>query len=308
MSIPKAAEDLLNTVELDTEKYRYLVERSDIFRTAGNILIESGFKERAQQLEWEFLLFRFMINLGNKPNERFAPMIVYTNGHVFPDIKSFVPEQIDYYQKRADETKNSIHKAIYSDFIWETKRNYVYAITAVKAYLESAEIYYKNDWEIELIDALQRATNLARTLNDTTSIEEARVALVHFIESLSASKKYRWCLELIESVLSIKQYLKSDELDTCIVVAEAGLKHYRTVDDGFHLQRAFMELLMELLKAKKKPEEALKYAFQIADSFEKEGSWKLKHYPSGDLVAAHFYAEAAANYRELGQREKLVNC
>jgi len=298
----KEAAVLLNDLELDTERYRSAYKRSDIFGKAAKLIVDSGSKENLQELEWEFLLFRLDTHNG-KSKKRFAPLM-QVGGQVFPDINTFTPQQIDYYQQRANVTKNPIHKARYCDFIWEIRNDYVYAKTAIESYLECAEIFSKNKWERELVDALQRAAGLALTLNDKDAVCKVSLALVNWIDALNKELNFRWCLELIESLILLRKFLKGDELERVVMVAKAAVEFYKETEDGFHLQRSFLEVLMQLMNTLKKPEQALEFAIQIADSFEKEADWKLTHYSSGDLVAAHFYQQAAVNYRELGQRAK----
>jgi hypothetical protein len=60
------------------------------------------------------------------------------------------------------------------------------------------------------------------------------------------------------------------------------------------------------MNALKKPDKASEYALLNAESLEKEGDWKLNHYPSGDLVATFFYQQAAIAYRQLGKQEKVA--
>lgn len=308
MATLQEAEDLIKTVELDTEKYRFEGERAEVFSKAMQIMRQAGEEKRVQEIAWDFVFFRLRylqeLDVRKKSGLRFAPMIEYTNGSIFPDIKTFTDPQIEYYKKRASETKNPIHKARYNDFIWEVSHDYVYARSAIKAYLDCVGIFYKNKWEIELVDALQRATELALTLNDRENIEASRLALIQSIKTLADAKNFRWSLELIDSMIEIKRYLKEGDIEVAVKVAESGVEFYKNVPDGFHLQRSFIEKLISLMNALRKPEKASEYAHQIADSLEKEGDWKLTHYPSGDLVAAFIYQQAAASYRELGQKEK----
>ena len=111
---------------------------------------------------------------------------------------------------------------------------------------------------MENADYLQRATELGLILNDQDAIESARVALVHWIVDLSKAKELRWCLELIDSILTIKKYLKNGELEICVGVAKEGTEFYRNIRDGYNLQRSFLEKLIDLMNAEKKPEEISK--------------------------------------------------
>lgn len=304
------AEDLLKAVELDTEKYRFESDRADVFGKAIQIMKQVGEEKKVQEVIWDFLFFRLRYLHDHasrkKSGLRFAPMVEYANGSVFPDVKTFTGPQIEYYKKRAIETKNPIHKARYNDFIWEAKRDHVYARTAIKAYLDCAGIFHKNKWEIELVDGLQRATELALTLNDKENVEASRLALIQWIKTLADANNFRWCLELIDSTIQLRRYLNEGDIEFVVRVAESAVEFYKNVPDGFHLQRSFIEKLISLMNALKKPDKASEYALLNAESLEKEGDWKLNHYPSGDLVATFFYQQASIAYRQLGKQEKVA--
>jgi len=308
MSEKTKAKDFFEKVESDVTNLRWDRERAKFFAEAIKSYEEEGNTTKATEMRWEYLLFnlRYLHNLDErkKSKTRLAPMVVYTNGSVFPDIRNFTNEQIEYYEARANETSNPIHKARYNEIVWETRKDHTFARNAIIAYLNCVPIFYRNNWEIEMTDSLLRATELALTLNDQNAIESVRQALVEWLEKLSKAKTFRWCLELIAGVLEMKRYLKDDELEICVDIAKSAASFYETVKDGYHLQQSFLEKIVILMNALKRPDEALKYLEAIAESYVNEGTWKLEHYPSGDAVAAFFYEKAARLYRDLGLKEK----
>jgi hypothetical protein len=304
---PKA-KDIFQKVELDLTSLRWETARANAIAEAIKAYDEEGNKTKATEMRWEGLLFnlRYLQNLDErkKSKTRFAPMVTYTNGAVFPDMSKFTIEQIEYYKKRANETSNPIHEARYNDIVWEMQRDHVFARNAITAYLKCTPILNANNWEMEMVDSLQRATELALTLNDQNAIETVRKALVEWLGKLSELKRYRWCLETIDSIIEIKRFLVNNELEICVSVAKSAASFYENVPDGYHLQRSFLEKLVNLSNALKKPNEATKYLISTAESYVNEGAWKLNHYPSGNTVAAFFYERAARLYRDLGMKEK----
>lgn len=308
MSEKTKAKDFFEKVESDVTNLRWDIERAKFFAEAIKSYEEEGNTTKATEMRWEYLLFslRYLHNLDErkKSKTRLAPMIVYTNGSVLPDMRDFTNEQIEYYKARANETSNPIHKARYNEIVWETRKDHTFARNAIIAYLKCVPIFYRNNWEIEMADSLLRATELALTLNDRNAIESVRQALVEWLERLSKAKTFRWCLELTDGVLEMKRYLKDDELEICVRIAKSAASFYETVKDGYHLQQSFLEKIVILMNALKRPDEALKYLEAIAESYVNEGTWKLEHYPSGDAVAAFFYEKAARLYRDLGLKEK----
>jgi len=299
---PKA-KDIFQKVESDVTSLRWETARASAIAEAIKAYEEEGNTTKATEMRWEGLLFNLRY-LRKKSKTRFAPMVVYTNGAVFPDINKFTSEQIEYYKIRANETLNPIHKARYNDIVWEMRRDHTFARNAIVAYLACVPIFFGNNWEMEMTDSLVRATELALTLNDQNAIDTVREALVVWLKKLSDAKKFRWCLELIDSILEMKRFLKNDELEICVGIAKSAVSFYESVKDGYHLQQSFLEKLVTLMNALKRPDEALKYMEATAESYVNEGTWKLEHYPSGDAVAAFFYEKAARLYRDLGLREK----
>jgi hypothetical protein len=308
MSELEEAERFLRKVESDTKTIRYCYGRAELFNEALKIYRKIGDGKRKTEMIWEILLFqlRFLTILEERKslNRRFAPMVEYANGTVYPDIRTFTDPQIDYYKARARITSNLIHKARYNDIVWELKKDHAYGREAIYAYLQCVGVYYDNDWQNEIADSLLRAVELALTLNDQTAIDAVKKDLFHWIEILAKTGKFRWCLELIDAALEMKRYLQNNELEICVDIAKSAAGFYANVKDGYNLQQSFLKKLVVLMNTLKKPKEALSFMEQIAESFVEEGNWKLNNYPSGDLVAAFFYEMAAKMYRDLGRKEK----
>jgi len=301
------AQDSFKKVESDVTDLRWYMERAKFFGEAIKSYEEEGDMTKSTQMRWEYLLFSLNyqqdFNKRKKSKNRFV-QLSHRNGSVYPDIKKFTDEQIEYYKARANETSNPIHRVRYNEIIWETKRDHTFARNAITAYLKCLPIFYKNNWEQELADSLQRATEISLTLNDKKAIETVREALVEWLETLSEAQKFRWCLELIEGILEMKRFLKDDELEICVDIAKSAASFYEKGTDKYHLQQLFLEKIVILMNTLKRPDDALKYLEAIAESYVNEGTWKLEHYPSGDGVAAFFYEKAARLYRDLGLKEK----
>jgi hypothetical protein len=303
-----SVEKILRKVESDLNTLRWGHQRGKLFLEAGKLFEEKGDFQKVKEMSWENQLFCLMY-LGPSQQKtslkRFAPLVEYTSGVVFPDVESFSEEQIDYYKRRADETKNPIHKARYSDIIWELKKNHIFARKAIDAYLQCVPVFYDNDWQIEMADSLGRAAQIALSLNDKNEVNKVKEELFRWIKILADNVKYRFCLELIDAILEMKKFVDHEELKIIVEIASSGTRFYQEIKDGYHLQRSFLEELVKLMLILKDPEKALEYRKEIAESFVKEGDWKLKNYPSGNLVAAFFYEEAAKSYTDLGFTEKV---
>lgn len=303
-----SVDEILEKIESDVDTLRWGHQRAKLFVEAGKLYEESGNTQRMKEMGWENQLFclRYLGPSQRKSTKkRFAPLAKFSNGSVFPDITTFSHEQIEYYRRRADETSNPIHRARYSDIVWELRKDHVLARKAIDAYLLCVPQFYKNDWQMEMADCLGRVVDLALSLNDENEILKVKERIFRWIEILAKNNKYRFCLELIDAIIEISRFLDEEELKVAVEIASSGAKFYEQVKDGYNLQRSFLERLIRLMNNLKETEEALKYRKLIAESFLREGNWKLKNYPSGNLVAAFFYEEAAKRYRDLGLSDKV---
>ncbi len=308
MSNDEGIEQILGKIESDVNTLRWGHQRGKLFNIAGKLFEKKGDLQKSKEMSWENQLF-CLRHLGSNQQKtslkRFAPLVEYTSGAVFPDVESFSEEQLDYYRRRADETRNPINKARYSDIVWELQKDHIFARKAIDAYLQCVPLFYDNDWQLEIADSLGRAAQLALSLNDENEVHKVRKELFRWIRILADNAKYRFCLELIDAILEMKKFVADEELITTVEIADSGTRFYEKMKDGYHLQRSFLERLVKLMLILKDPEKALEYRKKIAESFVKEGDWKLENYPSGNLVAAFFYEEAARSYIDLGFSEKV---
>lgn len=303
-------DQIVSEIEKDVSTMKWSHQRADKFFEAGKLYKEQGDVLKSQQMAWEMALF--YLNYTNykyrkKTKQRFTPKLTYSNGSVFPDLKSFSQDSVEYFRKRAKETANPIHRARYSEIVWELQRAHQYARMAIDSYLKCVPIFMKNGWMYELADSLLRASELALSLNDLSEITKAKENVLKAMKDLAKTKQYRFCLELIDALVELKGNVKKTELNLAVQVALEGAKYYETeVTDGFLLQRAFLERVILLSKTLGKQGEVSKYNMEIGRSYEKEAEWKLKHYPLGHSVAASIYEDAARKYADLGISGKVT--
>lgn len=306
---PSSPEEILLKIEKDVTEMRWGHQRSRLFSQAAELFEKQGDCESLQKMGWEIALFNLRpldYEVTKKSGERFAPSVEYANGNVFPDKRKFSTDQIEYYKERAYLSENPIMTSRYNDIIWELERDHVYAILAIGKYLECVPVYVTNGWQNEVADSLTRAANLSLSINDVTKIEEVKNVIIKTMQELAESKEYRYCLELTEAMLDMKKYYSMEEYDTIIKIIKDGSIHYKNdVKDGFHLQRAFLQKLVELKKTIDKHRDADQHRIEIAQSYEDEAEWKFKNYPQGAGVSASFLQNAIKSYTELGDSEKV---
>jgi len=284
-------------------------ERAELFFQAAEILQKKGDCERGKKLFWDGLLFNLeLLNYAvrKETKERFAPKVVYTNGVVFPDIRKFTKEQIEYYKQRAENIENSVIKVRYYDIIWELEKDHIYARKAIDAYLECINIYLESNLDEKVVDSLTRAAELSITLNDLERFEIVKKRILKIMEKWVSVKKYRYVLDLIDIFIDFQEYCEEDDLLSITEYAQAAIRYYRcNVKNGFVFERDFLRKLVELEKRLKKHEESAKYREEIAESYEREAEWKFKNYPQGASVSAVIIKRALQSYANIGNSKKV---
>jgi hypothetical protein len=143
-------EELLRLSEMDVIKFKD--DRFHLYDIAG-----MKFKELGQINEY--------YNMKREHNAFSYPLRFKFDSS---DIQnSFSDEDIIYYKYRAKKTLNPILRARYCDIIYEyNKKNYRYAYCAIKAHINCCQIYFDNEWDLELADSLKRAISLSSKLKN----------------------------------------------------------------------------------------------------------------------------------------------
>lgn len=304
-----SSEELIKLSETNTSEFRW--NRSDIYKVLFEKYEKSGDREKLEDARKEILIFD--LSTHNSPKRRFDSMMSRTTDKgeewKYPDLeKHFPKETIEYYKNRAAVTKNPILKSRYSDVIWELDKDINYARLAVRAYLDCCPIYFTNEWDHELADSLDRAITIASMINDQSLIDESLKKHYELIKQLIEKRRFRYLLEIIESILNRERKI-SDQIDYeyLISIIEDAITYYaQNIPDSFHLQRSFMEILVKIWQIRKNQDEWWKIKVRIGESFIEEAEWKKVNYPSGNMVAAHFYEKATQVYISLGGFPKKV--
>ena len=296
-------EELINLSETNTSDFRW--NRSDIYKIAFEKYEKNGEKEKREDMKKEILIFDLSIH--NSPKKRFNSMASGTTDKgeewKYPDLERHFPKEfIKYYKNRAKVTKNPILKSRYSDVVWELGKDITYASLAVRAYIDCCPIYFNNEWDHELADSIDRAIAIASMINEQSWVDESLKKHYELIKQLVEKRRFRYLLEIIESILNREKRIRSQiDYEYLISIIESAISDYaQNVTDSFHLQRSFMELLAKIWQIRKDKGEYRKIKVRIAESFIEEAEWKKVNYPSGNMVAAHFYEKAMQAYMDLG--------
>jgi hypothetical protein len=293
---------------VDRESFKWDFEYSKAFEAIYEANEKTLTDTQKETLRWEVFLFRLRtINRFEQPGQpRFAPMMVYKDGTVFPDPDRFSNEAVAYFKQRAEETAHSTLKARYLDIVWEKggkEGKFDTGKKLVAAYIDAYKTY-PHDSEIERLDCLYRAIEIAFALEKKKpgDLTEAVIKeLEGYIEKLYKAKNFRWLLDAIQiSIRKIKNVHK-DKLQKYLGYVDEATEHYTKEDDNFTLREAFYKLKAELSNVLGlKTYTATDEAEDIAKSYIAEAERRT----DSVFVQQHFYGEAAEVYRQAGMVDK----
>lgn len=308
--VEKTPELIFKEYEEDTVS-RYPHQWADKIGRAIPLLEAQGREDEKQQAVWECALS--LLHVRDSPEERkrlggrFGPMMTTADGSQLPDPAVFTDDALDYYTRRADETSNPIHRARYCDFLWEKRHDHKFARKAIDAYLQCLSIYLSNGWYHGVADAISRAMELALRLNDEREIEKTQESLMQTMDKLAVVGNHpalRYCLDLIDALLSTKERAKVPDLQKAIDVCKKGAVFYTSEEAGFMypLARDFEERQVALWQRLGNDKERDNAQVRIGELFEKEAELKGR---SSNMLGAIFVQQAAQHYANIGRRDKV---
>lgn len=292
------ANEIVNELEKDTSQSEYPHQRGKRFKEASALFEEAGEVSRAQELLWETRLFYFPTKEERdeqvSQGERFV--------HTFS--VPFSLEAIEYFKKRSCETANPIHKARYCDFLWDVAVDdaYKFAEEAVAAYLECADLYFKNDWSLQAGHSLSRCVSLSRQLNNRLLQEKTKDRILALIRKWVDRGEYTFCLRPMRAILYGYDNLRDSEIQFLIRIADVAAHQYLK-EEKFLLHRGFLKLLLSLHYARKNSKATQEVQYRVVDSYVTQA--RLAHDTSSLLEGLH-YEDALKSALNFGFKEKLV--
>lgn len=125
----------------------------------------------------------------------FGPMMsgTYEDGTKIerPDLKEIDQDILNYWKTRAKGSTHPVCKSRYADLIWDLSsiinkknENVEYAQMAIDAYVSSADMV-TDDTRVQSIQSLERALELAITINDKHRIENVKSALFRLFDKIA---------------------------------------------------------------------------------------------------------------------------
>ena len=223
----------------------------------------------------------------------------------FYDLTSFSKEAVDHFETRACRSKNPLVVARFADITWECRKDVNYARLAFNGYLDSVQIH-KNEIAddkirrlIDLTDAVQRATEIAVSINDTSLIPRVERICLCLLSWLDSIQEYRWGLDVIQALLEMEKQVSQDSLKQAYTLAERVLANLVSQNvDNFQIQIAYATLLARLAKSIGDMPSIEKWRRETPAILAREAKTKES------LVASILYQEAAKAYLDLGMKKE----
>ncbi len=302
-------DELVAMSESDTSTFRY--DRYHLYEIALKKYLSADNLQAAENMKREVMALQLSTHSAAR---RFSPMWETESEDGtnvgFPDLdRDFSDIIINYYRERTKESQNPILQARYSDIIWEKERDHIYGRSAVRSYLSCWPLYLENGWDRELADSLSRALSISLMLNDQSLVDLCIQEHINAIEKLVGERMWPWISNIIGSVVdNSNKYSKQIDYDDLLNKCELAIKGI-TEDqiEGFYFQRNVLQIMANIFKNQKDEKQMLQMRIKIAESYVEEGDWKKVNYPSGNLVAAKFYASALQEYMDIPGCEKEVD-
>jgi len=198
----KKFEEYLKNLDSLTQQVDEM-ETSDMLKGFAKQEYGENWRESIPEtLRAEIMAFDFMEDYTNSETgwgTYFGPMFVFPSkerGVVeISSIKNITSSIIDYWEKRANESKSPILKARYADLVWDfsekikgTKPNYTMAIMTIENIIEIANKDLQKD-QINVINKSKRALSLALSLNNKELISKVKNAIIAYESRVAEDDK-----------------------------------------------------------------------------------------------------------------------
>jgi len=286
--------------------FKSMVQRSNLFQRAHEMLFEAGNSGVAQEARWDVLLFGLFPRRHDLYPQRYlGPMATFSDGAMAPDPRAFPPEAVEYFRRRADSVRNPVLRARYADFLWDETGEHQFARQAATAHVECVQVYLSGEQAHHGMESLRRALELSAALSDKELLGRTREYVVQTVERMVAVRgqvELAWGLEGIHALLQSRRWRDRKMLARLVEAARQGTQFCRETE-GLHLERSFLEAEAALLSRLGDAEGAQHARAERAASFEREGDSQS----DSGLIAAHCYQQAAQAYSDIGMAPSHLN-
>jgi hypothetical protein len=201
-------EDFRKIKEL-LKSFDYLAQQVDELKLSENL---NKFAKQEYGENWrekipetllaEIMAFEFIENYPNPETgwgTYYGPLMTFNDkekGNVeVPSIKEITSSMIEYWEKRAIESKSPILKTRYADLVWDftekikgVKPDYKMAVTVIESIIDIAERDL-HKYQVSVIAKLKRALSLALSLNSEELISKVKGAMIAYEKKVAEDDK-----------------------------------------------------------------------------------------------------------------------
>jgi len=269
-------------------------------------------------MEWlaEAMAFDFCENYRNKDTgwgTYFGPMMVMPDesGQMIesPSIRRVTAEMLDYWTKRAKESKHPILRARYAGLVWDFTKE----VTGQAAGVEIAHIRIDSiveiaasnchKYETDVITKLEHALYLAIRLNDTFRIARVRDAILEYEDKVAEDDKpglWGFSFDLLWK--NKKANLTDDQKSKIISDLEERLGNVSDLSgdgaiDPWAAEAAAVRLAKHY-RVLNRPEEIKRVLTKYGAAFEKMAE------PAAAMLASAWMQQVHRVYQEFGLRDE----
>ncbi|RJQ11605.1 MAG: hypothetical protein C4551_01005 [Bacillota bacterium] len=299
----RRATELLERIESDTgATYALASARSEAFMRAADMLASSGELDEAAHARLQGLVFAFRETESFDTGGYFGPRYSRSDGSPYPDFYSLPPHTQQYLKARAAETTNPLHKARYSDFLWDKFRDREAGQAAVKAYVDCARLAAGRGDGNSAFRAMRRACVLARQFRVPELLFPTRDAALALIDRMCNSSTTMYVPRVAEALMGLAETLTPEQRGKLVKDLEKAMMTFVKARE-YHLVRWLLKSLRQLYKLSGDEEAERRALLAEGESYETEGDYKarLDGAGGGPEVAGNLYHLALTHFLNMGE-------
>ncbi len=225
---------LLEQVEQDPLRSRFLGERAGLIQQARDLLVGIGDSDGADRMQRLLEGIQFVGTgawTAEEDRPRFTHQVGFSNGAVWPDPDAVAGPHLEEWERFLGRTQqNPVLRARFADllFVFGRKDRGRWGRIAIEAYLEFADLASSPEveWDFEAADARARATDIACQLHDDALRQQAASAVQSMVERYASEGRWRGLLEPLEYVVRKRKVFTEAEVARAISQARPAMESF----------------------------------------------------------------------------------
>lgn len=240
----------------------------------------------------------------------FKPFYEFSD-NIYPSLTKISCEALKYWQKRCDESKKPYLIARYADLVWNFSKLHNgcvsepinYALKAIDNYMQFSNENINRSTELDIKNAIIRALNLAKTLNQKDKLNAVFRKMIEIEKSMEDEYIGLWgfCFdELIEKGASISNEIENE------IIESIQLRVNRLVEaekegnvDNFHAIEYGVSKLTKYYFKKGYSDKVTNYLNLIEDVIDTSTYAQLKEFRYNKLLELHHAVQSHRNDKKI---------